>query len=208
MTLNVSPSRLATSSASNGTKPGYGDCWNKIGISGDRSCPELNSFIHCRNCPVFSAAARTFFDRAAPEEYLEDWARWLASSHLHGTRGEESQDATGALRTDGASVLIFRLATEWLAICTQTIVEVTLPRVVHQVPHRSNQVFTGLVNLQGQVQLCFSLHSLLGTSVSVSPTRLIVLRDQEQGETWAFPADEVLGVHFVPRVRCAKSLPH
>ena len=59
--------------------PGQDDCWNKIGISGDQSCPELKTFIHCRNCPVFAAAARTFFDRAAPEGYLAEWSRWLAA---------------------------------------------------------------------------------------------------------------------------------
>ena len=36
-----------------GRQPGDGDCWNHIGVSGDRSCPELNTFIHCRNCPVY-----------------------------------------------------------------------------------------------------------------------------------------------------------
>ena len=63
-----------------GRKPGDGDCWSHIGVSGDRTCPELSSFIHCRNCPVFAAAARTFFDRPAPEGYLAGWSRWLAGS--------------------------------------------------------------------------------------------------------------------------------
>ncbi len=48
--------------------PVGGDCWNRIGVNGDRSCPELTSFVHCRNCPVFAAAARSFFDRPAPED--------------------------------------------------------------------------------------------------------------------------------------------
>ncbi len=33
------------------------DCWNRIGVRGDGSCPELKRHIHCRNCPVYSAAA-------------------------------------------------------------------------------------------------------------------------------------------------------
>ena len=44
------------------------------------------SFIHCRNCPVFAAAARTFFDRPAPEGYLADWSRWLAGRPAMNTR--------------------------------------------------------------------------------------------------------------------------
>ena len=54
------------------------DCWRVIGVGGDRSCPELEQFIHCRNCPVLADAARTFFDRAAPAGYLESWHDILA----------------------------------------------------------------------------------------------------------------------------------
>ena len=57
-----------------------GDCWNRIGTAGDRSCPELETHIHCRNCPVFASAARTFFDRPAPQHYLAEWTHWLAGS--------------------------------------------------------------------------------------------------------------------------------
>ena len=62
------------------------------------------------------------------------------------------------------SVLIFRLGEEWLAFRTHTVAEVTLPRPVHRIPHRSNAVLSGMVNLQGQVQLCVSLHGLLGVT--------------------------------------------
>src|SRR5437764_404262 len=92
---------------------GVDDCWHRIGVSGDRSCPELNSFIHCRNCPVFAAAARTFFDRPAPEGYLAEWTRWLAGSDGLGTCGQEKaegEDDDDALaQREGVSVLIFRL---------------------------------------------------------------------------------------------------
>ena len=30
------------------------DCWNRIGIHGDKSCPLLAEHIHCRNCSVYS----------------------------------------------------------------------------------------------------------------------------------------------------------
>ena len=39
------------------------ECWRTIGIAGDKTCPELATFIHCRNCPVLAEAARTFFER-------------------------------------------------------------------------------------------------------------------------------------------------
>jgi chemotaxis-related protein WspD len=185
-----------------GRQPGDGDCWNKIGVTGDRSCPELNTFIHCRNCPVYAAAARTFFDRPAPEGYLADWSRWLAGAAALDTRGEkrgEGANGTQGLDGEAVSVLIFRLGAEWLAFKTQTVAEVTTPRPVHRIPHRSNQVLLGLVNLQGQVQLCISLRGLLGVEGTGASTRLVVVRDRDRGEAWAFEADEVLGVHRVPR---------
>ena len=201
MATNAAASGSAAGDGLHGCAPGDGDCWNKIGIRGDRTCPELNSFIHCRNCPVFATAARTFFDRPAPDGYLADWAKWLAVSAGRDARGEGDGEDQDSVLSHGerVSVLIFRLGEEWLAFRTQAVAEVTIPRPVHRVPHRSNQVFVGLVNLQGQVQLCVSLHGLLGVAAAGSPTRLVVLRDRDRAETWAFTADEVLGVHRVPR---------
>ncbi|AMV37846.1 chemotaxis protein CheW [Planctomyces sp. SH-PL62] len=187
------------------------DCWNRIGIAGDRSCPELKLHVHCRNCPVFARAARSFFDRPAPPGYLDEWARWLSDEEYC---DEERADASAAGRDaegrrNELGVLIFRLGQEWLAFRTQAVVEATLPKPVHRVPHRSNAVLKGLVNLRGQLQLCFSLHGLLGSAPQeaaagaeggrdhgASPReRLIVLRDRT--EIWAFAADELHGVeHF------------
>ena len=125
-------------------------------------------------------------------------------------------------------MLIFRLGQEWLAFRTQTVAEVTPPRPVHRIPHRSNDILIGLVNLRGQFQLCVSLHGLLGVDVAPGPSphlaigpparrgpaeargrrgagstapgsRLVVLRDRERSETWVFAADEVLGVHRLAR---------
>jgi chemotaxis-related protein WspD len=185
-----------------GCKPGDADCWSRIGVSGDRTCPELNSFIHCRNCPVFATAARAFFDRPAPEGYLPGWSRWLAKSGRDDD-GEGAGEAENEAQSheEKVSVLIFRLGPEWLAFRTQTVAEVTTPRPVHRVPHRTNEVFLGLVNLQGQVQLCVSLHGLLGVTAVSNPARLVVLRDRDRAETWAFAADQVLGVQQVPRGR-------
>jgi chemotaxis-related protein WspD len=199
------------------------DCWNSIGTGGDGSCPELERHIHCRNCPVFASAARSFFDRPAPERYLTEWTQWLAGSP--DIVNLEPGASTGIADRDLVSVLIFRLGLEWMAFPTQTIAEVTLPRPVHRIPHRSNTVLLGLVNLRGQLQLCISLHGLLGLdsaplnpsqlharetksasdrteAIGLTPggsTRLVVLRDREHSESWIFTADQVLGVHRLPR---------
>jgi chemotaxis-related protein WspD len=203
---------MSTSSAVPGSGAGMGspdrslvdgECWRRIGVSGDRSCPELDSFIHCRNCPVFAQAARTFFDRPAPAGYLAEWTQWLADSDGLSNRGQDQgtdqEEDDSLAHRSGVSLLIFRLGDEWLAFRTVVVAEVTTPKPVHRVPHRSNHVFVGLVNLQGQAQLCVSLHGLLNVEAPASSHRLIVLRDPERAELWAFAADEVQGVHRVPR---------
>ena len=186
-----------------GCKPGDGDCWSRIGVSGDRTCPELSAFIHCRNCPVFATAARTFFNRPAPEGYLAGWSQWLERSVGENKVEEEMGQAEVQSQSvaERISVLIFRLGTEWLAFPTQTIAEVTTPRPIHKVPGRTNKVFRGLVSLHGQVQLCVSLHGLLDVAAPMTAVRLVVLRDRNWGENWAFVADEVLGVQQISHDR-------
>jgi chemotaxis-related protein WspD len=150
---------------------------------------------------VFATAARTFFDRPAPAGYLENWAKWLATSAGRDARGgelDENQERVVS-SDEGASVLIFRLGEEWLALRTEAVAQVTEPRPVHHVPGRSNDLLLGLVSLEGQAQLCVSLHSLLGITSTADAQRLIVLRDRGRAESWAFAADEVRGVHRVPR---------
>ncbi len=145
----------------------------------------------------------TFFERPAPPGYLSEWSRWLGASPDVGAPDAGTTNEENETRSHGerVSVLIFRLGDEWLAFHTEAVAEVATPRPVHRVPHRSNEIVVGLVNLQGQVQLCVSLHGLLGAaaSASASASRLIVLYDSKRAEKWVFSADEVLGVHKVPR---------
>jgi chemotaxis-related protein WspD len=168
------------------------DCWNRIGVDGDRTCPALEEHVHCRNCPVFARAARAFFDRRAPEGYLDEWADLLGRPSERGSVDEQA-------------LLVFRLGGEWLALSLSVVSEVTAPRPVHRVPHRTNRVFSGLVSLRGQLQLCVSLHGLLDVDPPDEPPaspRLVLIR--KDSETWAFAAEEVLGVHRVDRDRLQK----
>lgn len=168
------------------------ECWRKIGVAGDRSCPELETFIHCRNCPVLAAAARTFFDRAAPAGYLDSWQAIL-------------EEPEAAVESDTTSVLVFRLDREWLALPTDVLVEVTPLRPLHRVPHRTGTILEGIVNIRGQLQLCASLNRLLGLEATADGERaaarlLVVERKSSTGvDRWTLPVDEVAGVHRVPR---------
>lgn len=170
------------------------NCWRLVGVTGDRSCPELATFIHCRNCPILAAAARRFFDRPAPPGYPESWREIL-------------EQPTVLPDARARSVLVFRLGDEWLALPTATLVEVTSPRPVHSLPHRSATVLEGIVNIRGQLQLCIRLGALLGLNSPVAeaseptPTArlLVVERQGNMGpERWVFGVDEVAGVHQVP----------
>jgi chemotaxis-related protein WspD len=132
------------------------ECWNRIGAMGDRSCPELETSVHCRNCPVFMTAGQQLFEREPSAEYLEECTRQLA---------EEVSDEVA----DTVAVVVFRLGEEWLAFDVAVVVEVAEPRAVHRIPHRSNELLTGIVNIRGELQLCISLHNLLGIAGGGEP---------------------------------------
>lgn len=173
------------------------ECWRRIGVSGDRSCPELETYIHCRNCPVLAEAARAFFDREAPEGYLEAWSSVLEEPEV-------------VADPDAVSVLIFRIGREWLALPTMTLVEITTLRPLHRVPHRTAGVLEGLANIRGQLQLCVSLSALLGIEgaapsadqVEEAPTTarlLVVDQGDAAGGRWVCGVDEVAGVQRIVR---------
>lgn len=159
-------------------------CWSVIGIGGDRSCPELESHVHCHNCPVFSNAGRQLMEGAAPSGYLEEWTEFLASARVRTS-------------TRAMAALVFRIADEWLAIEATAIAEVAEIRPSRRIAHRSGGALVGLVNIRGQLLLQVNLHHLfhLGTPASAdtrAPPRLVVL---QRGEvSWVFRADEVLGI--------------
>ncbi len=170
------------------------DCWNKIGVRGDGSCPELRQYTHCRNCPVYSAAAVELLDGALPADYLAEWTQRLAAKEQVAVHG-------------GHSVAVFQVAAELFALPTSLLVEVARMRAIHALPHRRGGAVLGLVNVRGELLICVSLAALLSLEKPHQPARekprstpqrlLVVSRD---GERAAFPVDEVHGMHrFHPR---------
>jgi chemotaxis-related protein WspD len=179
-------------------------CWSRIGVDGDRSCPKLPEAVHCHNCSVFSSAGQQLLEREAPADYVDEWTRRLAEV-----------DITAAAET--RSLLIFRIGDEWLAIDARCVVEVVAPHRIHGIPHRSDRFLLGLANIRGELQLCVSLHEVLGVDPSdgaaphgsVSGTRpreRLIVTEQDQMR-WAFPVDEVGGVEHVP-ADAMTNLPH
>ena len=76
-------------------------CWNQIGVHGSGSCPELQKFIRCQNCPVYSNAAVQLLDRPLLPQYRHQWTEHFA---------QPKQLAAPAK----ASALVFRISAEWL----------------------------------------------------------------------------------------------
>jgi chemotaxis-related protein WspD len=164
------------------------DCWNRIGVKGDRSCARLPEVRHCQHCPVFADAASAFLDRPAPDGYVEEMTALLAKS---ATAGQEAVVL---------SVVVFEVGDQTLAIDTRAVLEVTEPRPVHRVAHRSGRVFTGLVNIHGQLELCASLKGLLQIASEPAPrpeqssaARMLLV--EHFGQRWVFDAHAVHGLH-------------
>jgi chemotaxis-related protein WspD len=157
------------------------DCWNRIGVRGDKSCPELVKHSNCRNCPAYSAAAASLLDRDMPRDAAVEWASNFAQPK-----------AVEGSRTEAA--ILFRLGAEWFALSTLVLDEVVGLRAIRSLPHRRNPAVLGLVNVRGELVVCVSLAHLLGMEASApAQPRLIVAR-HECGRL-AFPVDEVQHTH-------------
>lgn len=174
------------------------DCWNRIGVMGDRTCGELKTVIHCRNCSVYSAAGRSLLERTAPAEYLKEWTDVLAETSTEQVVGEGTLVRT----TDTISVIIFHLGNERLALPVSFLQEVAPPCIIHTVPHRSDDLFLGILNIRGEILLCASLSHLLGLepvvadadSAKPTNTRRLIVAGRDQSK-WVFPVDEVDGIY-------------
>jgi chemotaxis-related protein WspD len=162
-------------------------CWQRIGVYGDGKCPELPKFIHCRNCPVYSAAAHQLLDRPLPAQYRGEWTAHFA----------KKEQLVPPVRT---SVVLFRINAEWLGLPARAFQEVAEHRAIHSLPHRRLEIVLGLVNIRGELLISVSLAKLLGLEKfttrpkqSAGYDRLLVA--SWEGSRLVFPVDEVHGIH-------------
>lgn len=162
------------------------DCWNRIGIHGDRSCPLLEEHIHCRNCPVYSAAATSLLDRYALTRNDQDYL----------------QGADAQIEVSTRSILVFRLGEEWLGLPTRCLVEIAPLQTIHSLPHQRSRALLGVANVRGALVACLSMVDLLGldptaavaSSSRIMPRMLIVAA---LGGPVVVPVDEVHGIHAI-----------
>jgi chemotaxis-related protein WspD len=176
-------------------------CWRSIGVHGDKSCPELTTAIHCRNCPVFARAAWTLFDRPAD----------LADSVLSLESPGDTPRADVTARTHGAECLfVFQLGDQTWALDCSLVDEVAADAPVRRIAHRSSGLLEGLVNVRGELILSIALDRLLvtgganhraavsqraSTDAPAQRTRRVIVGGP--GQAWSFRATQVLGVHYV-----------
>jgi len=164
------------------------NCWNSIGVWGRERprCPVLLEVIHCRNCDKYIAAGQHALQRPLPEAYQQEWTRLLAR--------KKEVDIGHHL-----TVIIFRVGDEWFSLPVNYLQQVETRRTIHSVPHPKSAIVKGVVNVAGEVKLCFSLGTLLGierASVLDSTERtavyegLIVLKKGKH--SYVFPVTEVL----------------
>ena len=166
------------------------DCWNRIGVWGHNveRCPELGKVIHCRNCPVYSAAGRQLLNRSLSSDYQDEWIDQLAETQEKKSFGTKP-------------AFIFRAGSEWFALPVAVVREVADMGPIHSIPHRSGDILRGVVNIKGKLEICVSLGAVLGIGRGettdtrnkyMAPTRLVVVIHDRQ--VFAFPVTEVMGI--------------
>lgn len=153
-------------------------CWRRIGVEGgDHSCEKLRETLHCRNCPVYAAAARRLLDREAPAEASTDWLR--------------DQRRSGRMRTG----LVFRLGSQWLGLPPSVVAEVAANPPLRRLAHRTDGYIEGVVNVRGELRLSVCLVELLGLgrrTLAGEQARLVLV--DAEGGLLAFRCDEMRGL--------------
>ena len=165
-------------------------CWQRIGVKGDRTCPELVKVTHCNNCPVFTAGAVELFTRPISDDYLD----WLT--------GTIAGEASSKARSD-RTLLVFRVAQEWFAIDAGSVRTIAPLGVVRRLAHRRDRAFQGLTAVRGELVPCISLAALLslpepdGAAGTDAARRLVAVVENKDGAV-AIEIAEARGVVAVP----------
>lgn len=163
---------------------GQPGCWRQTGVYGNRCCPDLALYLHCRNCPVYATAGSAVLQRPVPEDYLRQWTEYYSKER-------RMRPSTPS------SAVPFRVGPEWLALPTECLQEITERRPIHSIP-RSPPIVLGLANIRGELLICISPAHLLGLShipprnfLRTGYHRLLVLF--WAGRRFGLPVDEVQG---------------
>ena len=175
------------------------DCWNRIGVRGDRSCERLATCLHCHNCPVHAAAAVALLDAPLDADHLQRWTAHVAAAAPQPDR-------------DSLSLVLFRVGDELFALPTTLFDEIADLRPIHSLPQRRGGIVLGVCDVRGELRVCLSLQRMLGIeavppaarSRQLQESRLLVLRFGASRAV--LPVDAVIGIERVPQ-RALQPLP-
>lgn len=95
----------------------------------------------------------------------------------------------------GNPYLLLKCGVENIAFEMSSIAEVSRVRFVHRLPHKSEGVAFGLVNINGELLIAINIYKLLGIDdcgVAYSIPRMIVCRNGE--DKFVFKVDKVDGL--------------
>ena len=160
------------------------NCWSEIGDWGNGTCPKLDEYGRCKYCSIYILSGRKLFDRPITDELISEWTEIVS-------KPKEIKNP------NTVSVVIFRIASEWLAIETQCFQEVTDRKFIHTVPYRTNSYFQGICNINGELLLSFSLSKILGLLPATSELKkMVVLKNQSN--RYIFEVDEFDCVSSIP----------
>jgi len=155
-------------------------CWRKIGVyAGDHSCARLAEVVHCRNCDVFAAAARSVMLREVEQV---------------GTIAVSAPEIIAAAR----SALLIRIGGIGLGLPATRVIEIAADAPLRRIPHRSGRAIAGLINVRGHLHLSLAMtriFALEGAEPEATAQARIVLLDAIASAPVAFRVDRVLGVH-------------
>lgn len=133
-------------------------------------------------------SANSLLAREPDDSYIAEWTALLAGD-------------SGPKDMAEASIVVFKIGEEWLALSTYICKQVADKRHIHSIPHRGDKFLLGMVNLQGQLTLCVSLNQVLEiqapdmenkTLKELSEKRFLAI--QKENETWVFPVSDIFGV--------------
>jgi chemotaxis-related protein WspD len=145
-------------------------------------------------------------DHAAMARLLD---RPLTDDLLHEVTERVAQPRSQATR-QLASVLLFRLGDEQLAVPATDVARVAPVSVVRRIPHRGNRILRGFCNLDGELVLCGSLEVLLDlpgrqpasatASNALDAKRMVALGPE--AKRWVVEVDCVLGLQYFETALC------
>jgi chemotaxis-related protein WspD len=133
------------------------------------------------------------FERLAQKQYLEEWTKLLA---LPQENLEE---------TNESSLVVFRVAKEWFGLSALVFAEIGAQRTINLITYPNDPFILGVVNVQGQLRLCFSLQVLFSLENQAKEDRsekqatgshyprLLILT--QGNDLFTFPVEEVESVY-------------